>query len=346
MNYILGCILGAFYGDASGATLEFYRGPFSSQTAFEAMELPGKGRMWLGEGQVTDDSELAMSLAIGLLKDNTKEINYDNIAFMYQKWFLSEPFDIGATICSILYEIKNEPLEGLSDKMIEFAKFKSANSKSNGSLMRSTPIPIFSYMKKMNLDETFELAKKDASLTHSNSLVQEVNGIYAIAIRTLLENHKNVSSVLENCQRYIKDEEVASWFSIATSYFFKNSIGPLENNNESNLERLKEELDTLTSCMEQQGYLKHAFILAFTLLVNKIPYKEAICLTIMCGGDTDTNACIVGGLLGAYWGYDNLPKEQVMKMLKYQWKPNEEEIGHERPNWLHPKNILEIIKQY
>lgn len=27
------------------------------------------------------------------------------------------------------------------------------------------------------------------------------------------------------------------------------------------------------------------------------------------GGDTDTNACIVGGLLGAACGFNNLPKE-------------------------------------
>ena len=27
------------------------------------------------------------------------------------------------------------------------------------------------------------------------------------------------------------------------------------------------------------------------------------------GGDTDTNACIVGGLLGAACGFNNLPKD-------------------------------------
>jgi ADP-ribosylglycohydrolase len=26
------------------------------------------------------------------------------------------------------------------------------------------------------------------------------------------------------------------------------------------------------------------------------------------GGDTDTNCCITGGLLGAYYGFDKLPE--------------------------------------
>ena len=340
MNYILGSILGAFYGDSSGATLEFYNGPFSEEEVLKAMELPGKGRMWLGEGQITDDSELAICLAIGLLKgiDNINNPNLDNIANMYQKWFLSEPFDIGMTIRSILHEIKEEPFKGLANKMIEIAKLKSPNSKSNGSLMRCTPIPIYGTIKKMSLDEISNLAILDASLTHSNSIVQEVNSIYSIAIASLLQNPKNINNCLENVKKYIKSEEVMSWFSKATSCLQVNSI--------RNLEEMRVKLDTLTDCRNQIGYLKHAFILAFSLLVNKISYKEAICVTIMCGGDTDTNASIVGGLLGAFWGFEELPKEQIFKMLKYKFKENDLELGHKRPEWLETKNILEIVRRY
>jgi ADP-ribosylglycohydrolase len=33
------------------------------------------------------------------------------------------------------------------------------------------------------------------------------------------------------------------------------------------------------------------------------------------GGDTDTNACIVGGLIGSILGFKKLPKEYLKKML-------------------------------
>jgi hypothetical protein len=54
MNYTMGCVLGAFYGDASGATLEFYQGKFTKEEVHKAMKLPGGGKLWLGEGQITE----------------------------------------------------------------------------------------------------------------------------------------------------------------------------------------------------------------------------------------------------------------------------------------------------
>ena len=37
---------------------------------------------------------------------------------------------------------------------------------------------------------------------------------------------------------------------------------------------------------------------------------------ISLGGDTDTNACIVGGLLGAIVGESNIPEEMKKKVNK------------------------------
>ena len=58
-----------------------------------------------GRGQVTDDTEMAMSMAYGILEGINKEIkdidsvilNTDPIAFYYGIWLLSNPFDIGNT---------------------------------------------------------------------------------------------------------------------------------------------------------------------------------------------------------------------------------------------------------
>lgn len=36
---------------------------------------------------------------------------------------------------------------------------------------------------------------------------------------------------------------------------------------------------------------------------------------IACGGDTDTNACILGGLMGALLTFEGIPKEYINKML-------------------------------
>jgi len=48
------------------------------------------------------------------------------------------------------------------------------------------------------------------------------------------------------------------------------------------------------------GHLKIAFMWAFYYLKNEFTYEAAIKDILMKGGDTDTNAAIVGGLIGSY----------------------------------------------
>jgi len=62
--------------------------------------------MGVGPGQITDDSELAICLARGLLEDPSS-LNLDNIALYYKHWINSPPFDIGATTRNALGVLKN-----------------------------------------------------------------------------------------------------------------------------------------------------------------------------------------------------------------------------------------------
>ena len=59
-----------------------------------------------------------------------------------------------------------------------------------------------------------------------------------------------------------------------------------------------------------QGWLRHGFVMAYYFLLrltNECNYGYAIKEAIRQGGDTDTNACIVGGLIGAAVGSDGIP---------------------------------------
>jgi ADP-ribosylglycohydrolase len=58
---------------------------------------------------------------------------------------------------------------------------------------------------------------------------------------------------------------------------------------------------TTMDCERTMGHVRWAFTLAIYFLRNPhISYQDAICTTLMKGGDTDTNACIVGGLVACY----------------------------------------------
>ena len=46
-------------------------------------------------------------------------------------------------------------------------------------------------------------------------------------------------------------------------------------------------------------------------------YKSIMREVIQEGGDTDTNACIIGGMVGAFLGYQNLPQDMTNKVLTF-----------------------------
>lgn len=53
------------------------------------------------------------------------------------------------------------------------------------------------------------------------------------------------------------------------------------------------------------GWVKHAFVLSFfclQMVTADMTYEKGIELALVLAGDTDTNACIAGGMLGAYLG--------------------------------------------
>ena len=57
----------------------------------------------------------------------------------------------------------------------------------------------------------------------------------------------------------------------------------------------------------KMGRAKIAFILAFRQLISNQDYESCLEQIIKGGGDTDTNACIAGALLGAAVGFRNIP---------------------------------------
>lgn len=71
------------------------------------------------------------------------------------------------------------------------------------------------------------------------------------------------------------------------------------------------------------GHLKIAFMWAFYYLKNDISYYDALFDILIRGGDTDTNAAIIGGLLGAAYGKDNeksVRQEYIDKVLEFDEK--------------------------
>jgi len=75
----------------------------------------------------------------------------------------------------------------------------------------------------------------------------------------------------------------------------------------------------------QMGFIKHAFILSFYYLLRaaekeklnpkEFSYSESIFEIISMGGDTDTNACIAGGMIGAVLGAKGIDYRMLKTLI-------------------------------
>lgn len=98
-----------------------------------------------------------------------------------------------------------------------------------------------------------------------------------------------------------------------------------------------------------QGFMKYAFQLSYYYLFMsqeyELNYKDCIKEILSVGGDTDTNACIAGAMIGALLGTNAIDSTMVQITLEHD--PTGE--GCIRPDWLSVggatiNNIQTLIK--
>jgi ADP-ribosylglycohydrolase/fructose-1,6-bisphosphatase/inositol monophosphatase family enzyme len=284
---VRGTWLGQIAGDALGTTVEF------KSASRIAVQFPGGHREIIGggpfrvkAGQVTDDTELALGLARTLAKDGA---NFDAIAQSYVRWCRSRPFDIGMTTQTALRctaALQEVTFESVSRRA-------STTSQANGSVMRISPLAIYGAF--MEPEQLGDMARKDSRLTHPHPACQEASAAFARAIAALIRGESR--------------EE--AWLEALRSAF--NSDG----REHGILGALKAAEDEEPVCDGKNiGWIIIALQNAFYHLLNAKNLEEGLVETVMAGGDTDTNGCIAGALLGAYYGEKGIPDQWVKAVLR------------------------------
>lgn len=274
-----GAVLGALIGDAAGATLEFLGRKPTTGEVEQALGMCGGGVWSLSPGQITDDGEMTLALLQALAGQDRYDVR--RAARAYRRWYLSDPFDIGIATANALEEgdLESPDLaELLATRALEF----NAGSKANGSLMRATPLGAWS--ARASLEDAVEAARADARLTHPNPSCQWSTAAYVVAIRHLVLNQGDNLGAFNAARSILPEgegDEVRGWL------------------NDAEAERLPE-------FHPHAGFVKIAFTYAFHHLLKRTPHVHALRETLAGGGDTDTNACIVGGLVGALHGDEGL----------------------------------------
>lgn len=300
-------VIGAFISDSVGSFLEFQQ-YVSDKEVKEALKMPGGGPHNVGPGQITDDSELAICLAKGLLAGG-----FDEVAKCYIKWIKSRPFDVGNT-CLTAFSV--ESVKDHQDVlMAKNARKFNIKSKANGAAMRITPAIVYGH--NLSDDKLVKLVKADAMLSHPNKTVQDCNACYALAIRYLFTHPEDNIGAYEVACKWAEEnavDEVKSWLKDCKT-------------------------DDDIDCTNMQGFVKWGFMLSFYHLYKKSTFVEALADTIKRGGDTDSNAAIVGGLVAPVWGEKKIPKYMRDKVLNYNYIRCG---GQKRPDWLSAGGLRDL----
>lgn len=243
-------------------------------------------------GQPTDDSEMALALARSLVRERRHDA--EKVLDAYRAWLTSRPVDIGVTT-------EKGPLGRHDDE-----------SKSNGSLMRVSPIGIFAAGDPAL---AARLAREDSLLTHRHEACVEACAGYCAAIAVAVDGGGRdavLLAALEHARGAARDA------------MERGARG------------------TLPDFTTHPGRALVALQNAFFCLMHR-DLKEAMQSTVAHGGDRDTNAAIAGALLGALHGRDAIPSNQVLAVLACRPLA---ECGALRPRPMEywPDDVLELAE--
>ena len=149
-------LFGVAVGDALGATTEFMT-PAQIRTRYGVLrEIVGGGWLKLSPGQVTDDTEMTLCVARGIVR--SKGWDLGTIADLFARWLSGDPADVGATCRRGIEEyMEKGRLEAPPDE-------KGAG---NGAVMRVAPVALYTLGDEKLLSR---LAVGQAHITHHHPL--------------------------------------------------------------------------------------------------------------------------------------------------------------------------------
>ncbi len=299
-NKILDCLFGFCVGDALGVPVEFVdRKTLKARPVVDMREF---GTFNMPAGTWSDDSSLAFCLAESLCKG----YNLNDIANNFVKWMFhnhwtpyGHAFDIGAATSEAINNLKEgvSPLDsGGCDE----------NSNGNGSLMRI--IPLIFYNKNLTINQRFKTVMEVSAITHGHIRSLISCFIYTEFALQLLAGH-------EKLEAYKRMQSIVNQFIKDFNYFPEDELElfePILENNSGIVPIYQYEEVEISS----RGYVLDTLEASIWCFLNSNNYSEAVLKAVNLGADTDTTACVTGGLAGLYYGIESIPNDWLKVIAK------------------------------
>lgn len=271
----LECLNGLSVGDAFGQL--FFRNPFP-----RGATPPDPPWRW------TDDTAMSLSVVESLFAFAT--IDADDLAFRFAQRYVAAPNrGYGGGAHDILAAIA----VGKSWRQAAAEAFGGQGSLGNGGAMRAAPIGVYF---AHDLDETSAAARRSAMVTHHHPEGQvgaeAVALAAALAARARNTGRPEPNAFLAAISNRLPESEVRHGLERAQTLTA-----------EARVEEVVALLGNGSRITAQDTVPATLWVCSHFL----DDYEEALWQTVALGGDIDTNAAIVGGVVAAFTGEAGIP---------------------------------------
>ncbi len=304
-NYT-GCLIGGSIGDALGWPIEFRR-------LDEIKRIYGdEGITDLekinGIAEITDDTQMTIFTADGLLKSAIKKFDENSVPNMqtvyqsYQNWLSTQYTGYKKNKNGWISNIKGlyanrapgTTCTGSLERRIPGSiETPINNSKGCGGVMRVAPAGLM-YYKNPKL--AFEVGARCAALTHSNPSAYLPAGVHACIIANLIQG-KSLEDSVDNSIEILKDYKGCD----DTLYLLEMA----KNYAHSDIDSEK----AIRNLGEGWHGDEAIAISVYCALKSPNNFEEALKLAVNHDGDSDSTGAIVGNILGTYLGEDEIPNK-------------------------------------
>lgn len=282
---LVGALWGHLVGDAVGVPYEF-----KPAAAITTVTFRGGGMHNQPAGTWSDDGALMLALLDSLLRERTPgEDRFDtadqakrSLAWADAGAYTPDGdgrFDIGGTTWQALDRVRTRV-------PAEEAGGVGEHDNGNGSLMRILPIALVE--RDLPTDDLVDHAQRASAVTHGHPLSQASCALYVLIVRNLIDGSARAPA-LADARKALR----ASYSARPDAAVRLNALDALE----------------AWTGRSGRGYVIDSLWSAWDAFAGAKSYRDTIERAVRYGHDTDTTACIAGGMAGARFGLGAIPTD-------------------------------------
>ena len=273
-------------GDALGGAVESLTGSAIKEKYGVLRDMVGSGAQGKEPGATSDDTEMMLAVAEGLLADPVFPVR--EIGHLFWSWYLANPAGVGTTTRASL---ENYRRTGNWKQAARLAAQSINKADSNGGLMRTLPVTLgYWYNPDLMASRSMEVAFMTHYSDEGAACCIMYNYLVYLAIFQPAEKRAMVTTAFqytnEQCKRLFINPSRFFWYIIKSLQPGLEPVPPGEG-----------VLETLAAAV--QCFLAGS------------DFEEILVEMVNRGGDTDTGGTVAGGLAGSFYGYDSIPQRWI-----------------------------------